>query len=116
MLPISQKDLMHKYMSHVPYRERDRRSERNNSECVYRTRQRAENAGKTDIIWDVRGTSYPTEEDKMYDLGLLSEANKKIQGQGSKVSHCDIPYSGFICELILSVVEGILDILLMITR
>ena len=33
-------------------------------------------------LWDVQGTSYPPEEDKMYDMGLLSEAQKKIQGQG----------------------------------
>jgi len=37
---------------------------------------------KKPVIWDVQGTSYTPEKDKMYDLGLLSEAQKKIQGQG----------------------------------
>jgi hypothetical protein len=32
--------------------------------------------------WDVHGASYPSEEDKLCDLVLLTEARKKIQEQG----------------------------------
>ena len=39
---------------------------------------------KQDITkwWDGQGTSYTPEKDKMYDLGSVSEAKKKVQGQG----------------------------------
>jgi hypothetical protein len=34
------------------------------------------------FFWDGQGTSYLSGEDKMYGLGSVSEAKKKIQGQG----------------------------------